>query len=82
MKLRISATLILISVLTSGCASTGGFKYIYPTAADRHISRSLKEQIVEHNEFCDKMGTCSKPDETKKQNLTSRLGDLLKGNWK
>lgn len=81
MKSRTLATMILISASISGCTSTGGFKYIYPTAADRHISRSLKEQIVEHNEFCDKEGTCSKPGEPATQpSLTSRLEGLF--TWK
>lgn len=63
MTLRALMTLSLISVLISGCTSTGGgFKYIYPTKADLHISRSLKEQIVEHNEFCEQQGSCTEPD--------------------
>lgn len=68
----------MISVLISGCASNGGFKYIYPTAADRHISRSLKEQIVEHNEFCDKERNCTKPGEKPEQTLSQRLTGLFK----
>lgn len=79
MKSRTLATLILISVLTSGCASTGGFKYIYPTKADRNISRSLKQQIVEHNEFCDKERTCSQPgDDNQKPTFASRITGLFK----
>ena len=72
--------MILISVLTSGCTSTHGFKYIYPTAADRNISRSLKEQIVEHNEFCDKEQVCTKPGEENKPSVTTRITNFFKFN--
>jgi hypothetical protein len=64
--------------MISGCASNGGFKYIYPTKADLHISRSLKEQIVEHNEFCDKEGTCAKPGEKLDPTFTERIGAIFK----
>jgi hypothetical protein len=52
----------LISVLISGCAtSNAGFKYIEPSRKDV-LSEGTKKQILEHNEFCEKQGNCTKPE--------------------
>lgn len=53
--------LTLISASISGCVTNnGGFKYIMPSRHDV-LTEGTKKQIIEHNEFCEKQGVCTKP---------------------